>query len=58
MYRGWPWEKKDIKVWKVSFCDALKFEKVTGSSNNAEANIAGITPAQFILNGKWEESPP
>ena len=29
-----------------------KFEIVIGSSNNAEANIAGITPAVFIFKGR------
>ena len=29
----------------VSLSDKLKFEKVTGNSNKAEAKIAGITPA-------------
>ena len=31
---------------------------VIGRSNKAEAKIAGITPAVFILRGKWEDSPP
>ena len=35
-----------------------KFETVTGKSNNAEANIAGITPAVFIFNGRCEDLPP
>ena len=35
-----------------------KFENVIGNSNNAEANIAGITPAVFILRGKCDDSPP
>ena len=34
----------------VSLFDTSKFEKVTGSNNSAEANIAGITPAEFIFN--------
>ena len=29
----------------VSFSEKLKLEKVTGNNNNAEAKIAGITPA-------------
>ena len=33
----------------VSFCETLKFEKVTGSNNKAEAKIAGITPAELNL---------
>ena len=28
---------------EVSLSEKLKFENVTGKSNNAEANIAGIT---------------
>ena len=43
---------------KVSFSEKLKFEKVTGSNNKAEAKIAGITPAWLIFRGKWEDSPP
>ena len=31
---------------------------MTGKSNNAEANIAGITPAVLIFRGKWDDSPP
>ena len=27
----------------------LKFEKVTGNNNSADAKIAGITPAELIL---------
>ena len=37
----------------VSLEEKLKFDKVTGKSNNAEANIAGITPAVLILRGKF-----
>ena len=29
----------------VSLSEKPKFENVTGNNNNAEANIAGITPA-------------
>ena len=36
----------------------LKFENVIGSNNKADAKIAGITPAEFILRGRCEESPP
>ena len=43
---------------KKSESDIPKFEKVIGKSNNAEAKIAGITPAVLILNGKWDDSPP
>ena len=35
-----------------------KFEKVIGNNNNADAKIAGITPAVFILSGKYDDSPP
>ena len=42
----------------ISFWETLKFEKVTGSSNSAEAKIAGITPAELILSGKCDDSPP
>ena len=41
-----------------SFCETLKFEKVTGNNNRAEAKIAGITPAEFIFRGKCELCPP
>jgi hypothetical protein len=30
---------------KVSLLEKLKFEKVTGNNSNADAKIAGITPA-------------
>ena len=38
--------------------DVAKFEKVIGKSNNAEAKIAGITPAVLIFRGKCDDSPP
>ncbi len=38
----------------VSFCETLKFEKVTGNNNKAEAKIAGITPAELIFKGRCE----
>ena len=50
--------KYELIFKKVSLSEKLKFEKVTGNSNKAEAKIAGITPAWFIFNGKWEDSPP
>ena len=34
----------------VSLFEILKFEKVTGNNNKADAKIAGITPAEFIFN--------
>ena len=37
---------------KVSDSAKPKFEIVTGSSNKAEAKIAGITPAVLIFKGK------
>ena len=43
---------------KFHFEEILKFENVIGNSNSADANIAGITPAELIFNGKCEESPP
>ena len=58
MYKGCPWEKKEEKFKKVSLFEKLKFEKVTGNNNKADANIAGITPAWLIFSGKWEDSPP
>ena len=42
----------------VSDSEKPKFVKVIGSNNNADANIAGITPAVLIFNGKCEDSPP
>ena len=51
MYRGCPCEKKDVIFKNVSFWEIVKFEKVTGSNNKAEANIAGITPAELIFKG-------
>ena len=33
----------------VSLDEKLKFDKVTGNNNKAEANIAGITPAVLIF---------
>ena len=41
----------------VSLDEKLKFDKVTGNNNKAEANIAGITPAVLIFKGKWDDSP-
>ena len=37
---------------KVSESVNPKFETVIGSRSKAEAKIAGITPAVFILSGK------
>ena len=49
---------REGKSINVSFCETLKFEKVTGSNNKADAKIAGITPAILIFSGKYDESPP
>ena len=43
---------------KSSVSDILKFVSVAGNNKRADAKIAGITPAVFIFNGRWEESPP
>ena len=58
MYSGFPWENKEEKVKNNSESDVAKFEKVIGKSNNAEAKIAGITPAVLIFRGKCDDSPP
>ena len=58
MYKGCPCEKNDEKFKNNSLSERLKFENVTGNNRSAEAKIAGITPAEFIFSGKWEESPP
>ena len=58
MYKGWPCVKNELRLKKVSLSEKEKFEKVTGNNNNAEAKIAGITPAWFIFNGKCDDSPP
>ena len=58
MYKGLPWEKSDEISIKVSVSEKPKLEKVIGSNNNADANIAGITPAVLIFKGRWEDSPP
>ena len=36
----------------VSEFENPKFDRVIGRRSNADANIAGITPAVFIFNGK------
>ena len=58
MYKGWPWVKNELIFKKVSLSEKLKLENVTGNKSKADANIAGITPAWFIFNGKCEDSPP
>ena len=58
IYKGFPWENCEEMTRKKSDSDIPKFEKVIGNNNKAEAKIAGITPAVFIFNGKWDDSPP
>ena len=58
IYKGLPWENKEDKPPNNSESDMPKFEKVTGKSNNADAKMAGITPAVFIFKGRCEDSPP
>ncbi len=58
MYKGFPWENSDEISMKVSESEKPKFVNVIGSSNRADAKIAGITPAVFIFKGKCEDSPP
>ena len=58
MYRGWPCVNIDEILRKVSESANPKFEIVMGNNNKADAKIAGITPAVFILSGKWDDSPP
>ena len=43
---------RDEKSINVSELEKPKFENVIGSNNNADAKIAGITPAVFIFNGR------
>ena len=42
---------EDIFI-NVSDSAKPKLETVTGRSNNADAKIAGITPAVFIFSGR------
>ena len=58
IYKGWPWAKNEANPKNVSFSETPKLENVTGSKSNADANIAGITPAELIFNGKNDDSPP
>ena len=54
----WEYEPEDIMTYvywhqgQLPPSDKVKFEKVTGKSSNAEAKIAGITPAVLIFKGK------
>ena len=52
MYKGFPCENKDEIFKNKSDCANPKLEKVIGNRSNAEAKIAGITPAVLIFNGK------
>ena len=58
MYKGCPCEKKEAIFKNVSFSEILKFEKVMGNNNKADAKIAGITPAEFSFKGRCDESRP
>ena len=58
MYKGWPWVNIEEICKNVSDSANPKLEIVIGNNNNAEANIAGITPAVFIFNGRCDDSPP
>ena len=52
IYNGCPCVNIEEIFKKVSDSDKPKLETVIGNNNNADANIAGITPAVFILRGK------
>ena len=58
MYKGFPWENNEDISKKVSDSEIPKLVNVIGRSSKADAKIAGITPAVFIFNGKWDDSPP
>ena len=58
MYNGWPWVNIEEIFKNVSELEKPKLVSVTGNNNNADAKIAGMTPAVFILSGKWDVSPP
>ena len=55
IYNGCPWVNIEEIFKKVSDSANPKFDTVIGKSSNAEAKIAGITPAVLIFNGKWED---
>ena len=55
---GCPWVKSDEMFKKVFESERPKFERVIGNKSKADAKIAGITPAVFILSGKCDDSPP
>tara|TARA_B100000945_G_scaffold218169_1_gene176094 strand:+ start:891 stop:1049 length:159 start_codon:yes stop_codon:yes gene_type:complete len=52
MYKGFPCVNIEDISKNISDSEKPKLDKVMGRSNSAEANIAGITPAVFILSGK------
>ena len=52
MYKGCPCVNIDEIFINASDSAKPKFEIVTGNNSNADAKIAGITPAVFIFNGK------
>jgi hypothetical protein len=52
MYKGCPCVNIEEILIDKSESAKPKFVKVMGSNNNADAKIAGITPAVFIFKGK------
>ena len=58
IYKGLPCENREEIFKNKSDSAKPKFEKVIGNNNNADAKIAGITPAVLIFNGKCEDCPP
>ena len=53
MYRGFPCPNIEVIETKIEFsAEDEKLESVIGSNNNAEAKIAGITPAVLTFRGK------
>ena len=52
MYKGCPCVNIEEIFRNKSDSAKPKFVIVIGNNNNAEANIAGITPAVFIFKGK------
>ena len=58
MYKGCPCVNIEDIFKNISDSENPKLDKVIGRSKSADANIAGITPAVFILSGKCDDSPP
>ena len=52
MYKGCPWVNIEEIFKNVSDSAKPKLEIVIGKSSNADAKIAGITPAVLIFNGR------